>query len=314
MGYHPRIETAEFANFLTTKTRNSELWFINNQELQDTILGYIAKYTTRYNVSLYALAIEGNHVHATAKFCDCNRSHFMRDLNSSIARAIPRYASTYSGGSLWKRRYSNEFLPESQDIEDKFFYTVLQPVQDGLVEKPSLYPGYNCFHDAIWGLKRTFKIMNWSTYYEAKRSRKEVRAIDFLETQILEYERLPGYGHLSRKEYAHLMIQKLEERRQKILAKRHDEGKGFVGVETLKRAIPGSLPKKPKISTWDSHRPRVLCSCSKTRAVVLDWYFAIYCAYKEASFRYRSGELNVSFPPGTYKPHLLPIDKAITAH
>ncbi len=61
--------------------------------------------------------------------------------------------------SLWHRRYSSEFLPDAESIEEYFFYTALQLVSDGLVDRISDYPGYNFFHDAISGIKRTFKIL-----------------------------------------------------------------------------------------------------------------------------------------------------------
>lgn len=302
MGYHPRIETSEYADFITTRTRNSELWFINNQQVEEAMLGYTAKYVARYGVTLYAIAIEGNHLQAPAQFHHGNRSDFMRDLKSSIARALPRYNSSFQGGTLWGRRYSNEFLPGPDDIENWFFYTVLQPVQDGLVEKIADYPGYNCFHDAIWGIKRTYKVMNWSKYYEAKRWRRTVRKIDYLETFTLEFQRLPGYEHLSQKEYAHLMIRKLEERRKIVIERRLTAKKGFAGRAYLQKLAPGSLPRQTKTSTPASHRPRVLCVCPERRSTTLAWYFSVYFDYKQASERYRLGESKVQFPPGTYKP------------
>ena len=74
MGYHPRIETTDSANLNTSKTRNAELWFINNHDLEEAILGYAAKFSKRYSVDLYALGIEGNHVHHLAEFPKLNRA------------------------------------------------------------------------------------------------------------------------------------------------------------------------------------------------------------------------------------------------
>lgn len=306
MGYHPRIETSEYADFLTTRTRNSELWFINNSELEEAILGYIAKYSNLHQVSLYALAIEGSHIQGPAQFSLGNRAEYMRDVNSSVARAVPRYCPTYPGGRLWGRRYSQEFLPGPEDIEEYFFYTVLQPVQDGLVEKLSQYPWYNCFHDAVNGIKRKKKVVNWGAYYEAKRWHKKVSIKDFTEEYTLEYKRLPGYEGLSQKEYSKLMHTKLEARRVQIVRKRYAEGRGFAGVETLLSLSPGALPKNPKRSTSTSHRPRVLCVCPERRKEALDWYFSIYFDYQESSESYRDGDYTTDFPPGTYKPPLVP--------
>lgn len=302
MGYHPRIETAEMGSFLTTRSRNSELWFVNNSKLDDAILGYAAKFRERYDVKLYALAIEGNHIQSPADFPEHNRASFMRDFNSCVARAVPRYAPKYPGGRFWGRRYSSEFLPAEEDIEDKFFYTVLQAVQDGLVERISDYPGYNCFHDAVWGIERKYEVVRWGEYNAARRYNCRISRKDYTNVVTLKYERLPGYEDLSQRDYALLMQKKLEERRSRIVNERKAQGLEFAGREALLRTCPGAIPHNTKSSFRYSHRPRILAVCRERRQVASAWYFSVYTQYREASKRYRSGELEVKFPPGTYMP------------
>ena len=302
MGYHPRIETKKYKCLLTTRSRNSELWFTNNPELESAILGYAARYITRYSVKLYALAIEGNHVQATAHFPNENRSKFMRDFNSAVAKSVPRYTPEYPGGKFWARRYSNEFLPTHEDIEYYFFYVVLQPVKDGLVDRISEFPGYNCFNDAAWGKTKTFKVVNWGAFNAAKRTSKKASIKDFTETVELKYERLPGYEHLTQKEYAKMLYAKLEYYREHFLKERGD--KPAAGREKILRTKRGATPKNTKTSKWNSFRPRVLCKCPVTRRDVLAWYFAIYERFKVCSRKYLAGDLLIEFPPGTYKPHI----------
>lgn len=301
MSYPPRIESKEYASFLTTRSRNSELWFVNNPKLEETILGYAAKYSGTYGVQLYALAIEGNHIQGPASFPNGHRSDFMRDFKSTVARAVPQLTK-HRGGTFWGRRYSQEFLPGDEDVEEYFFYTVLQPVQDGLVENISEYPGYNCFHDAVYGITKKFKMVRWRDYNEARRRGRSVSVIDYTYYVHLQYQRLPGHEDLTQKEYANLMHKKLEERRRQIVKKRKAEGKGFLGRERLLQVKPGSLPRKTKKSTRNSHRPRVLSVCNKRRAECKAWYFQIYNDYQEASAQYRGGDFTAVFPPGTYKP------------
>ena len=289
-------------SFVTTRSRNSELWFVNNSKLQDAVLGYAAKFCARYNVKLYALAIEGNHIQAPADFPQCNRALFMRDLNSCIARAVPRHTPEYPGGRFWQRRYSSEFLPGGDDIEDKFFYTVLQAVQDGLVEKLSDYPGYNCFHDAVWGIERKYKVVRWGEYNAARSYNPRVSKKDYTDIITLKYERLPGYEHLSQQGYAILMHKKLEERRVKIVNERKSKGLGFADRQVLLDIRPGAKPRATKTAFRYSHRPRILAVCTERRRAASAWYFSVYAQYKEASRRYRTGELEVEFPPGTYMP------------
>ncbi len=304
MAYHPRIESPELVSFCTTRTRNSELWFINNHRLEQEMLANIAKYTNLHDVALYALAIEGNHHHELALFPRCNRFEYMRDINSSIARAVKRHCGQYPGGGLFARRYSNEFTPGAEDIEEYFFYTVLQPVKDGLIRHIKEYPGYNCFYDAVRGLSRKYKIVNWTEYNEQRRWNNSIRIEDFTYLVELKFQRLPGYEVLSQSEYEVLMTQKLEKRIQDIRLERSTKDKGFLGRDKLIKKQPGTLPYHTKRSLFGTKRPRILCVCPIRWAKCIAWYFNIYFAFKLASERYRQGEFEVEFPPGTFRPHL----------
>jgi len=305
MSYHPRIECKDVASFQTTRTRNSALWFINNPTLEDAILGYAARYASRYKVKLFALSIEGNHIQKVALFPEANRAAFMRDFNSSVARAVPRYQSTYPGGPLWARRYSGEYLPGSADIEDRFFYTVLQPVNDGLVDDIRDYPGYNCFEDAIYERERQFSVVKWKEYNDARRWNPSVSIETFTEWCTLRYDRLPGYEELSQAQYVSMMRRKLKARTAERLKARG--GKPSLGASRLKKLQPGAKPKKTKTSGPRDYRPRVLSRNPERRTAGEAWYFSIYFNYQEASKRYRSGETTVEFPAGTYKPPLFTV-------
>jgi len=302
MAYQGRINRRDKALHHSTRTINRALWFINNPELEEFMLSTLAKTVKRHAVKLFAFGIEGNHTHTVAQHPHGLVSDFLRDTNSAIANGVIRLVKNFPGGKLWGRRASTEPLGLNDDIEEKFFYTVLQPVQDGLVQKISEYPGYNCFHDAIWGREREFIVLNRRRYNDAKRKNPLVPIKNYYQTITLKYDRLPGYEHLSQKEYAKLMLKKLEERRLKIIQERLAEGKGFLGREFLLDTVPGTIPPPIEKATLTTHRPRVICSCPVTYRELLDWYFSTYAAFKEASRRYRAGDLSVEFPPDTHKP------------
>ena len=304
MGRKIRVESADYPFLLTTRTRNSELWLVNNPALELQILGKLAKYQETHAVSLYAFCLQGDHYHGAATFSQLNRAGFMRDLNASIARAVQRYVPTYPGGSLWAREYSDEPLPNTEDLEEYFFYCALQPVRAGLCERISEYPGYNSFFDAISGRERKFKVVDWAAYNARKRYDKKSTVKEFTRTHTLSYKRLPGYEHLSQEEYKGLMLKKLEQRRLALVAARRKAGKGFAGRKALLKTAPGSRPKHTKTSTRTSFRPLVLTKCLETKRRFLEWYFAVVRAYKEASRRFRNGELDTPFPPGTFRPPL----------
>ncbi len=305
MPHHPRIESKDHAAFTTTRCKHSELWFVNNKDFEQKILAFTAKYSERYQVKLYALAIEGSHIHVLADYPEENCSAFKRDLNSMIARTAPHYCVNYHHYKFWERRYSKELIPHHpDDILKKFLYTVLQPVQDGLVERISDYPGYTCLTDSIRGIDRKFKLLNRTTYNRARRGKKHVPIKDHTEEYTLKFHKIPGLEHLPHKEYIKLLSTSVEQRRLEIVKERREENQGFAGRENLLKTKPGTRARNPKTSTRDSHRPRVDSACPERKREAKTFYFSRQDLYKKASARYQKGFLDTLFPSGMYRPHL----------
>ena len=297
-----RIECADYCSFVTSRTVNSRLWFVNNNKLEQHTLTFLAHYREKHRVELHAFVLMGNHHHEVARFPELNRSSFYRDFNARIAEGVRYFVEEFEGGSVFERRYSEQALPLDGDVEEQFFYCALQGVEDGLCEFPDDYPGYNSFHDAINGRRRVFRKVNWARYKARKRFNKKLKPEDFTTEHILEFKRLPGYEHLSQRAYKKLMLKKREERRLKLVKERKAKGLGFLTREQLLATVPGTKPKKTKKSTRDSKRPLVLTKCPEARKQFLDWYFSIFEAYKAAVKRYRAGQLDAKFPTGTYRP------------
>ena len=296
------IEDPEATFFITSRTIDSKLWLVNNPILEERILAYLAKYTHDYSVDLYKFKLMGNHYHMLAGFPFGNKSAFFRSFNSMVARLTKSYTKFFEGGGLWARRARSQFLLEDDDVENWFYYAALNPIISGLGQKLGDYPGYNSFSDAISGRVRTFKIVNWSDYNNRIRYNKNLTIEDCTTTYELRFKRLRKYESLSQKEYRKIMLEQFEKRRQEIIKDRKEKGLGFATAEQLRAVKPGTKPKMTKTSTRHTHRPLCLTLCRKARERFLKWYFDLLAAYKEASFRFRNGELSVAFPKGTYRP------------
>ena len=315
MGNWNRIECANLVNFTTVRTGGRRMWFINNPRLEECTLGNLAKCLERYKVKIYAFALEVTHKHELCLFPECNRADFFRDFNSDVARGMQRYckAITREGTKCLERRYSNEFVPKEEDIEAQFWYTVLQPVQDGLVASIEECPWYNCFWDAVKGIERLYAVINWSKYNSDKRKKKNIRIEDYTKHYPLKYARLPGYENLSQKEYEKVMVSKLRKKTKEIVQSRRNEGKGFMGRTNLLKILPGTLPAKEKKTSRWAYRPRILTGCDKTRHELLRWMFEMLHAHADASYALRyEGVANPSFPPGMYRPPAFTVKYALT--
>lgn len=288
--------------FSTTRTIRSQLWFIHNAILEDRILAFLARYQELYNVTLYDFILMGNHYHLLASFPRNNKKAFFTAFNSIIAKLTRTHVKKFEGGKVWGRRVRSIPVGDYIDAKHQFIYTALNPVAAGLTPKLSGYRGYNGWHDALTNKKRTFKIFLQEQYYNRKRRNPRVTKEECTVTHTLTYSRLPGYEHLSQKDYFSMMFKELEEKRVELVNKRLAEGKGFATPEAIENLQPGDTPRSTKSSTRTSKRPLILTRCAELKRQFLEWYFTMRRAYKVASLEYRSGLLDANFPPGTYRP------------
>ena len=302
------IEYTDNVVFITMRTIGSRLWFVNNPELHQKILAYLAKYQEEYGFKLYGFIIMGNHYHMLAHFPKPNRSAFLRAFDSIIARILSKYVPAFQDGSLWGRRPKVQVVPNNEDVLHTFKYTVLNPVSSGLCQKLSEFNSYNCLNDALSGVSQKYRLVDWADYDNRKRYNKDLRPKDCEKEYTLTFSRLPGYEKLSRQEYAQKIRGEVDKRRLEIVSERIAEKQGFGDKKSLRGIKAGAKPRHTKTSSRDSKRPLVLTLCAETREKFTEIYFATLEAYKQASKRYREGHFKVKFPPGTYRP-IVPVSK-----
>ena len=208
MPYPLKYHLSDHIYHLTCRTRDSKLWFVNNPELCDKMVGVLAKYKKVYEVDVFSFIIMGNHYHLIARFPKCNKSPFMRILNSMFAKLTKEYTD-FPGGPLWHSRYREQTLLNYEDVEYMFFYCALNPVYSGLVEDATTYSGYNSYR---WiGESKDYKVFNKTEYHKALERDKSIQKKDYLSVYSLEYMRIPGYESLSLDDYKNIIAKKYNE-------------------------------------------------------------------------------------------------------
>lgn len=302
MGYALRTEDPEEIYLITTRTLGSRLWFINNKPLEYLILAYLAKYAQIHGVELYAFILMGNHYHLMARFPRMNKSEFMRSFNSIIAKLVASKVENYEHGRLWSRRYADQaIVGGDESLEHYYFYCALNPVLSGVSKSLREYELYNSFTDSISGKKREFKLFNRMQYNQDLNWKKRVRKRDYIKKYILSFKPLPQSVLNSKVDYKKLMLDKLSRLREEAIEERQSEGKGFAAKETRKQMKSGAKPRHTKTIERYGFTPIVLSLCIKSKYLYLEQYFIKVNKHREASEKYRRGEL-VEFPPGTYRP------------
>ncbi|MBP9838709.1 MAG: transposase [Proteobacteria bacterium] len=306
--YDLSIESEEYLWFITTRTLNQKLWFINNSKLEYCILAFLAKYSTLYKVELYAFCLMGNHYHLLARFPNKNRASFLRAFNSIIAKLVATHQKSYPGGKLWGRRAKVQAVPLTQCAVNTLLYSALNPTSTRLTENPKDYPGYNSFFDAINRNIKTFKILNKTAFYRRRQFDSKARKEDFIETYSLRFTTLPSYENASDEEYKQDLLKRYKERRIQIINDYKAQGRSFPNLKNILNIKTGARPFNSKISTRSSKRPLILTSCYQTKSNYLSWYFSILGQFRLAAEKLRKGLSDFFFPAGTYRPiHLNPI-------
>ena len=300
------IEHPDHVVLITIRTIGSRLWFVNNKKFIERVLAFLAKYQQLYGVQIFAFVIMGNHYHLLARFPNCNRAAFLRSFNSIFARLATRYVVGFRDGSLWARRARVQIVPNAADVMHTFSYVSLNPISSGLCMKLSEFNGYSSLKDALSQSPRTYRMVDWADYDNRRRYNATLKPSDCEKTYQLTFARLPSMESFPLTEYRAKVIALVEARKEKMIADRREQGKGFAGNELLRKIKTGARPRNSKTSRRDSKRPLVLTLCSETKRRYLNFYFATLAAYQAASKLFRSGYLTTEFPPGTYRP-VLPV-------
>lgn len=296
------IENKEWIVFITTRTAQSRLWFINNKVLERDILSCLARYQAVYEVEIFGFILMGNHYHLIARFPNENRAAFMRDFNAAVARLVSRYYHIKGRRSVWARRYAYQILPEDFDAEHWYFYLVTNPVSSGIVDNIALYPSYCSHHDLVAGKTRSFMWTDWSAYCLAKRTKKNIKLADFQYQYELRLSRLPKYSDFTSSVFAALMSDKVRLRTKALIAERKKARLGFLGRQLLILQKIGSFPRTTKESSRYSKRPIVLSASIEAKRKMMHIYRIIKNQFLYASWLFRTGRSGFRFPYGTYMP------------
>jgi hypothetical protein len=302
-----RYECADEVVLITHKTLGNKLWFIEtekNKELyggfESRVLSYLAKCQNKYGIVLYSFVLSGNHYHMVASFPKGNRASFAKDFHARVAEAAKKYFEEVPEGPFWAGRYKTSVLPLFEDIEKYYYYCALQPVNHGICRDIKNYTSYNSYGFSSKGVNMQYRFMNWGPYVEAKRYNKDIDPAKFEEIHTLTYSRLPSYQKLSQHEYEAVLNKELLVQKELVIQRRKEAGmEGFLTPEKAKEIKQGSQPLKVKSG---KRNPLVLSICAKAKEVYLESYFEMLSVFKKSSQLFRSGQHDVEFPEGTYRP------------
>lgn len=227
----PRRHIAGQVTLLTRRCTRGQYFLRPDEVINDIIPYEVAKAAQRHDQSIHAAVAMSNHIHQVSMDTTGDRSRYMRDALSGIARA--RNRNLDRRGHFWASgSYGDTVLLDRKTVERKLLYTWLNPVEAGLVESAEDWPGFTILPDD-WG--KTIRIEKPDEFY----GRKSPEVVEFTPQPP------PGYDEMSLQELKAHFNALLRQKEREIRRRRRREDKtSFLGEQAILEISPFQQPEK----------------------------------------------------------------------
>lgn len=282
--------------FVTAKTFQGRLLLLPDPVVTEIIGGVLARGQQLYGIEIFGFVALSNHVHILCRSPDGRLAAFMQHFLSNVARKVGRYVSW--PGQLWQRRYAAEPVVDDGAHEDRLRYILKHGVKEGLVETVRDWPGLSCLPQLLGQPDRVFRWFSWRRRWVSGRlapGGERPFAFQWAENVTLKLAPLPHWSRLDE-------VERRQQARELVDAAQNDAQRAErpMGLRRLLRQPPHSRPRRQKRSI------EPICHATTREAwetvrLVRQAHAAIY---REASRRFRDGDLAARFPPGSSRPYI----------
>jgi hypothetical protein len=314
MARRPRKYSADSVYAEVQRTVDRQFLFKPDPTIRNIIGACAGRALRKYPVKLFWLDFNINHKQAGRAPLSNDPEHiqnlvrFDQLFNSLLARELNRHH--HREGALYSTRNRSQECIDDPSLEQQLLYAVTNVVKDGLVDRVAHWKGVSSYQQLATGERDRYRYINWSRWWAAGGRRSKRSPEEFVEWVEVELSPLPSWeGMKPAQRQAHFrrLVRQLE---QELRAQREREGRRVMGPRKLARVDPRGRPLERKPRT-----PQPLCHASTAagrRQYEQDWREFLR-EYYAASARYRSGEWEVEFPAGTFRPPLIEVCAALPA-
>jgi REP element-mobilizing transposase RayT len=285
--------------FVTARCFQARLLLRPSTETNAVVGGTLARAVALHGVELFAFVVASNHLHLLLRAPNGNLPKFMQYLLSNIAKKIGRLVA-WRGG-LWERRYSAEPVLDEAALVGRLRYILSHGVKEKLVRRCADWPGLSCLAQLLGERVRCFQWFDWTRRWKC--TPRKLEAEDLFDRRWaqpveLEVKPLPCWSHLPEA----VQRGRISELVVSIERDASLSGAGALGSVGVLSQRPQRRPLHVKRS------PRPLCHSStrEGREGYRELYSSFVAVFREASRRWRSGELNTLFPRFAIRPFLWP--------
>ncbi len=284
---------------VTCRTLHGRFLLRPSQELNDIVLGILARAARRYDVGVVAFVVLSNHAHLLLIPRDAEQlARFMNYFNGNLAREAGRLHDWRE--RVWGRRYTAIVVSEEEEAQVlRLCYLLAQGCKEGLVRSPREWPGASSTETLVTGRRLTGVWFDRTAEYEARRRGERPGKYAYATTETLDLEPLPVWGNLSpeeRRERTELQIRAIERETRAALGASRLAALGARRILALDpHAGPPTFRRSPA--------PRFHTASWEARKCLEIAYHLFRRAFRQAVEDLRRG-LRALFPSGCFAPGL----------
>lgn len=273
--------------------------------LNEAVVGALARARELHPVDVIAVVVLSNHYHLLLWTPDAKTlADFMAYFKQKLGKEVNRLQGRK--GPVWDGRYTA--IPVSDEPEaqiDRLDYLLAHGAKEDLVPRPEHWPGVHCARELLAGEPLRGVWFDRTAEGKARRRGEKVTRYTHAESYELEFAKLPCWSKLDDATYRRRIAERLEQIQERIDARRRADrvrlSSAQVCAKRIRRQNPFDRPEEPKLRR---HRPLIHAVRRKVREDFRQAYGLFLAAYRVASERFRAGDREVQFPPGSFPPPL----------
>ena len=284
---------------VSIRTFQSQLLLTPSPRLNELINGVIGLALERYDVQLYWYVFMSNHYHmALSSRRPQHLVRFLNFVNGNIACEANRLLGRR--GSFWDGPYEPLELSDEPGLaERRLAYLLGQGCKEGLVASPREWPGVSPLNSLLRGEMPKGCWVDRTRMYHAANSKLGARAESHYEvTCEVPLTPLPEWSDLDevqRRARIEDIVQAIEDQTADENAECGQQPMGAVAVmATDPLTTPARSKRRPS--------PRFLWLSAEVGRRRWASYRAFLAEYRSASEALRAGNLQVEFPPWSFRP------------
>jgi len=284
---------------ITCRTVQGRFLLKPSRELNETVVGVVARAARTFPVEVHGIAVLSNHMHLLVSVSDARRlAEFMAYVNGNLAREAGRlYRWRHR---FWARRYRAIVVSDEEAAQvARLKYLLSQGTKEGLVAQPTDWPGVHCANALLEGDPLTGVWIDRTRQCAARRAGEKFHRYTFADDETLHLSPLPCWNHLSARQYQRAVQELLTEIEDSARSRESAPGRRSRVRAVLRvhpHDSPGEIETRPA-PAFHAHGREVRRQLETAYTIFVE-------AFRAASERLRAGDRDARFPAGSFPPAL----------